>query len=113
MVTVHAARAYSAAAAAAAYFQDNWDAAVDLFNQLKSNQLGVRPNSVTYNILMSACLARDKPQTVSQGSIPTALLHLQRCIHKLPMRHSICKHEDIPLLRGRLESVNQQSPHKC
>lgn len=45
--------------------QDNWDAAVDLFQQLKSNQLGVRPNSVTYNILMLACLARDRPQNVS------------------------------------------------
>jgi hypothetical protein len=45
--------------------QDNWDAAVELFQQLKSNQLGVRPNSVTYNILMSACLTRDRPQNVS------------------------------------------------
>lgn len=33
-----------------------WDAAVELFQQLKSNQLGVRPNSVTYTILMSVCL---------------------------------------------------------
>lgn len=38
---------------------------MELFQQLKSNQLGVRPNSVTYNILMSACLAKDKPQHVS------------------------------------------------
>jgi hypothetical protein len=45
--------------------QDNWDSAVELFQELKANRLGVRPNSVTYNILMSACLARDKPQTVS------------------------------------------------
>eukprot|EP00879_Flechtneria_rotunda_P000660 GHRR01000774.1.p1 GENE.GHRR01000774.1~~GHRR01000774.1.p1 ORF type:complete len:981 (+),score=385.98 GHRR01000774.1:3353-6295(+) len=42
--------------------EDSWDDAVQLFNQLKAGQLGVRPNSVTYNILMSACLARDKPQ---------------------------------------------------
>lgn len=48
----------------ASVLQDNWDAAVDLFNQLKANQLGVRPNSVTYNILMSACLSQDKPQQV-------------------------------------------------
>jgi hypothetical protein len=45
--------------------QDNWDSAVELFQELKANRLSVRPNSVTYNILMSACLARDKPQTVS------------------------------------------------
>lgn len=44
--------------------QDDWDTAVQLFQQLKSNQLGVRPNSVTFNILMSACLARDQPQHV-------------------------------------------------
>ncbi|WIA19333.1 hypothetical protein OEZ85_003965 [Tetradesmus obliquus] len=44
--------------------EDNWDCAVELFQELKANRLGVRPNSVTYNILMSACLARDKPQTV-------------------------------------------------
>lgn len=47
------------------WVQDNWDAAVELFQQLKSNQLGVRPNSVTYNILMSACLTRGRPQSVS------------------------------------------------
>jgi hypothetical protein len=46
-------------------WKDNWEEAVDLFGQLKGNQLGVRPNTVTYNILMSACLARDKPQHVS------------------------------------------------
>lgn len=45
--------------------QDNWDAAVELFQQLKGNQLGVKANSVTYNILMSACLTRDRPQNVS------------------------------------------------
>ncbi|WIA39598.1 hypothetical protein OEZ86_005682 [Tetradesmus obliquus] len=44
--------------------EDNWDCAVELFQELKANRLGVRPNSVTYNILMSACLACDKPQTV-------------------------------------------------
>lgn len=45
--------------------QDNWDAAVELFGQLKANALGVRPNSVTYNILMSACLGRERPEHVS------------------------------------------------
>lgn len=42
---------------------------MDLFQQLKSNQLGVRPNSVTYNILMSACLVKDRPQNVSISTV--------------------------------------------
>lgn len=57
--------------------QDNWDAAVDLFNQLKGNHLGVRANNVTYNILMSACLARDKPQTVSTYLM---IVHITACV---------------------------------
>jgi hypothetical protein len=52
--------------------QDNWDAAVDVFHQLKGNQLGVRPNSVTYNILMSACLAQDRPQNVRPATVAEA-----------------------------------------
>jgi hypothetical protein len=44
--------------------QDDWDAALRLFQTLKSGGLGVRPNSVTYNILMGACLSRDWPQQV-------------------------------------------------
>lgn len=67
--------------------QDNWDAAVELFQQLKGNQLGVKANSVTYNILMSACLTRDRPQNVSE---PYKYMFMHTCRGCLPWAPSRC-----------------------
>ncbi|KAF8058856.1 hypothetical protein HT031_005424 [Scenedesmus sp. PABB004] len=65
--------------------QDAWDAAVELFGQLKTNALGVRPNAVTFNILMSACLARDSP-------------HMARCAARAaaPPRRSRTRRRRLP-----------------
>lgn len=47
--------------------QDGLEAAVNLFQRMKVPGSGVRPNTITYNLLMGACLASDQAAQVGWG----------------------------------------------
>lgn len=44
--------------------QDGWEPAWNLFSHMKLPSSSLKPNTITYNILMSACLAHGQPTKV-------------------------------------------------